>query len=95
VIVAPRLLITPTSPAQAPTSAHPTLSAGATGAAVEELQRQLNRWITATQPAGLAPLVVDGIFGPRTAAAVRAYQRAHGLVVDGIAGPRTWASLGQ
>jgi hypothetical protein len=93
VIVAPRLLTTPTSPVQAPTSAHPTLSAGATGAAVSELQSRLNGWITAAQPAGIAPLAVDGIFGPRTAAAVRAYQRAHGLVVDGIVGPRTWESL--
>jgi len=39
-----------------------------------------------------ADLVVDGIFGPRTDAAVRSYQRTHGLVVDGIVGPKTWSS---
>jgi peptidoglycan hydrolase-like protein with peptidoglycan-binding domain len=35
----------------------------------------------------------DGIFGPGTEAALRAFQRAHGLVPDGIAGPKTWIAL--
>ena len=38
-------------------------------------------------------LVVDGIFGPNTAFAVREHQRRKGLVVDGIVGPATWAAL--
>jgi hypothetical protein len=36
----------------------------------------------------------DGIYGPQTRRAVRAYQRRNGLAVDGIAGPVTLASLG-
>ncbi|HKP76157.1 MAG TPA: N-acetylmuramoyl-L-alanine amidase, partial [Longimicrobiaceae bacterium] len=34
-----------------------------------------------------------GVFGPRTEAAVRAFQRDHGMVPDGIVGPKTWAAL--
>jgi N-acetylmuramoyl-L-alanine amidase len=36
---------------------------------------------------------VDGISGPRTQAAVKAFQKEHGLDVDGIPGPRTQAAL--
>jgi peptidoglycan hydrolase-like protein with peptidoglycan-binding domain len=36
---------------------------------------------------------VDGIFGPQTAMAVKAFQQHNGLNVDGIIGPRTWAAL--
>lgn len=36
---------------------------------------------------------IDGIYGPRTEAAVRAFQKAQGLDVDGLAGSRTLTAL--
>jgi peptidoglycan hydrolase-like protein with peptidoglycan-binding domain len=38
-------------------------------------------------------VAVDGIFGPVTEAAVRAFQHQKGLAVDGIVGPQTWSAL--
>jgi peptidoglycan hydrolase-like protein with peptidoglycan-binding domain len=67
----------------------PTLSEGATGAAVQTLQTRLNVW-------GANPtLTVDGDFGPATLAAVKAFQTEQKLTVDGIVGPQTWAALNQ
>ncbi len=39
------------------------------------------------------PIRVDGIYGPTTAAAIRSFQRVHGLPTDGIAGPSTYNAL--
>ncbi len=58
----------------------PTLRRGSRGSPVEQIQ-------------GLLGLEQDGIFGPNTEAAVRAFQRNADLVPDGIVGPKTWAVL--
>ncbi len=67
-------------------AASPTLRMGARGAAVTTLQNQL-------RAAGFNPGASDGAFGPKTLAAVQAFQRARGLQVDGIVGPKTWNAL--
>ncbi len=56
------------------------LSVGSQGDDVIQLQRALG-------------ITSDGIFGPKTQAAVRAFQQSKGLQVDGIVGPRTTAAL--
>jgi hypothetical protein len=61
------------------------ISFGSTGTSVELIQVALNRYG--------AHLVVDGIFGPLTRAAVIRFQRAHRLKADGIVGPITWRAL--
>jgi len=37
---------------------------------------------------------VDGVFGPKTLAGVKRYQRSHNLAVDGIVGPKTGTKMG-
>lgn len=61
------------------------------GADVEILQALLNMF-----PDNIVPgqLVVDGIFGPLTRAAVRSFQKYFGLVADGIVGPESFLRLG-
>jgi murein L,D-transpeptidase YcbB/YkuD len=38
-------------------------------------------------------VAVDGIFGPRTESAVKAFQQEKGLANDGVVGPATWSRL--
>ena len=71
----------------APASSNGTLKVGSTGADVKSLQQKL---IELGYLAGKA----DGIYGSKTAAAVKAYQKAKKLKADGIAGQQTLASLG-
>jgi peptidoglycan hydrolase-like protein with peptidoglycan-binding domain len=71
-----------------------TVQRGSTGPAVRAVQDQINF----RNLRNGHTLNVDGIFGPNTALAVRAFQRAMaaeipGFGVDGIVGPQTWQAL--
>lgn len=63
-----------------------TVQNGTRGAAAYLLQAALNLRAN-------AGLVLDGISGAKTVAAIKAWQRAHGLTEDGICGKNTWNSL--
>jgi peptidoglycan hydrolase-like protein with peptidoglycan-binding domain len=54
---------------------------------VRSVQQRLNELGFGSGP-------VDGLFGPRTAAAVESFQRLHGLALDGVVGRRTLRALG-
>ena len=60
---------------------------GASGATVTEIQTRLKAW-------GYYDGAVDGVYGSRTEAAVRYFQRKNGLAVDGQVGNATLAALG-
>lgn len=74
------------SAARRSSSSLPVLRVGARGPSVVRLQNALR--------AKGYRVSNDGAFGPKTLAAVRAFQRSKRLVADGVVGPRTWASLG-
>ena len=76
--VAPPVLI---PPAETTGRGRPTLRRGDSGSFVTELQQRLG------MPDGPA------VFGPKTEAAVRAFQRERSMVPDGIVGPKTWAAI--
>lgn len=60
---------------------------GASGTAVRQLQTHLR---------GLGyDIETDGAYGPKTAEAVRRFQKEHGAKVDGIVGQETFGKLGR
>ena len=59
------------------------LAVGSRGVTVRVLQKAL----------GMPARDLDGIFGPRTRAAVVAFQRAHRLPATGVVGARVWRAL--
>jgi len=73
------------SSAQAPVTGAPVLKTNSRGTDVVTAQLLLN--------AAGARLDADGIYGPKTVAAVKSFQSAHGLDADGMVGPKTWGAL--
>ena len=54
---------------------------------IKLVQQKLKNW-------GYYTGAVDGIYGPKTASAVKLFQKRNGLVVDGIVGNKTLAAMG-
>jgi N-acetyl-anhydromuramyl-L-alanine amidase AmpD len=75
--VAPIALIPAAEPAG---KARRTMRRGDTGTDVAELQNALG-------------VEANGVFGPKTEAALREFQRTHRMVPDGIVGPKSWAAI--
>ncbi|WP_422444067.1 spore cortex-lytic enzyme [Thermoanaerobacterium sp. DL9XJH110] len=86
VLVVLLLLLTLTPVAMAANLGDRTLRQGSRGRDVAQLQQKLNTL-------GFWAGKVDGIFGPKTKAAVKRFQRARGIRVDGIVGPQTFRAL--
>ena len=68
-------------------SASSKLIVDAAVADTKEVQERLKKW-------GYYTGAVDGINGPKTKAAVKAFQKRYGLTQDGIVGPLTAAKMG-
>lgn len=62
-------------------------SAALSTSQVKTIQTKLKRW-------GYYTGAVDGIYGPKTKAAVKSFQKKNGLTADGIVGKKTAAALG-
>lgn len=73
-------------PTVAPKPAATPVSSG--GSSTAAIQARLNALGASPQ------LVVDGIPGPKTTAAIKAFQSSRGITPDGIVGPITLAALG-
>lgn len=64
-----------------------TYGRGSYGETVKSIQTRLKDW-------GYYSAEADGVYGSRTEAAVKKFQKANGLTVDGRAGPQTLEALG-
>lgn len=64
------------------------LTKGAAGSKVKTLQVRL-------EIQGYDPGPIDGIFGARTATAVKSFQQYKGLTADGVVDEITWKAIGQ
>jgi hypothetical protein len=71
-----------------PPKTRATLREGSQGPSVALLQGWLNN-----MPTEFQDLVTDGIFGPKTAAKVREFQKVMEIAPDAIVGPVTWAKI--
>lgn len=69
------------------TKDRPSVKRGSSGVGVRQAQCYLNNSLTGKD------LVVDGVFGPVTDAAVRRFQGCADITVDGLVGPQTWSHL--
>ena len=68
----------------------PATPAPAGSALIRAVQQKLK----SNYPLYAGSLVIDGIQGPKTTAAIKEFQRRSGLTADGIVGPRTRKALG-
>ena len=60
---------------------------GSSGSVVTQIQTRLSQW-------GYYSYDIDGVYGSRTEAAVKSFQKKNGLAADGIAGTQTLAAMG-
>ena len=78
-VVEPETLVaSPATPAKA---VLPTLKVGSKGGAVKKVQAKIG-------------VTADGAFGPKTQAALKAFQTKHGIPATGVVDAATWAKLG-
>jgi peptidoglycan hydrolase-like protein with peptidoglycan-binding domain len=71
----------------------PFLRAGSTGIAVEELQELLQKYARFIRARSVMPGTIDGVFGPRTQAAVLNFQAQVFLPPMGVVSDFTWRAL--
>ena len=77
-----------------PPTAAPEIKPAAVSASAPQDQLARNKDIqTALKAAGLYTGSIDGKIGPKTKAAIMAFQKSKGLKVDGKVGPQTWAEM--